>query len=388
MSQHRRRVFIPLAVGAGGLSLMGLCFLLFAADNQAATMVEDCKGKRPAERASCYQQGLERVLTERGTEQALTALEQLAQQDAEVLRDGHVYAHHLGRASFSHYGEAATAFSHCRDTFWSGCYHGVLEGYLSSRTQVAAQDIATLCRDSIDASQSTFIKYQCVHGLGHGLTMYFDHDIFKALSFCDALPTDWDRESCYGGVFMENIIAFQNPSQHGHHGQQGTHKNFLNPQDPFYPCNAVEGKYQRACYMMQTSAILTFFDQNFDKAFQVCDKAPTAFIPTCYQSLGRDISGATLRDGEHTMRLCRLGAPQYRQYCVVGAVKDFILTSADPQRGFAFCRALDAAYKHDCYAAVGEILISLYPDHAVRGQACTNAEEEYQAVCNASARVS
>jgi len=42
------------------------------------------------------------------------------------------------------------------------------------------------------------------------LTINFQHDVLKSLAFCDALPTDWDRESCYGGVFMEMIVGFQN----------------------------------------------------------------------------------------------------------------------------------------------------------------------------------
>jgi hypothetical protein len=139
---------------------------------------------------------------------------------------------------------------------------------------------------------------------------------------------------------------------------------------------------------MQTSAILTFTGYDFAQACRECDKAPPEFIPTCYQSLGRDISGFTLRDAERTIGLCKMGSPEYIQHCLVGAVKDFILTYADPERGLAFCHKLDTLYKKDCYAAVGEILISLYPDPQSRGQACTGAEKEYIAICQALARSS
>ncbi|MGH7961274.1 MAG: hypothetical protein ACRERD_05545, partial [Candidatus Binatia bacterium] len=152
-------------------------------------MWKECRGGTLQKKALCYQKKLEEVLQSQGTAPALTTLEELAAQDSDVLRDSHVYAHHLGRTSFSHYKNAATAFSHCRDVFWSGCYHGVLEGYLSSLSQVEPKDVATLCDNAIDTRQSRFLKYQCVHGLGHGLTMYLQHDIFKALAFCDALPT-------------------------------------------------------------------------------------------------------------------------------------------------------------------------------------------------------
>lgn len=375
----RYSVIVLLVLGMAVLSA-----LLFVKGDEVAAMWEECREKTSRDKTFCYQTRLEAILKTRGTEQALTAIEELAKKDPDVLRDAHPYVHHLGRISFSHYKDAPTAFSHCKDTFWSGCYHGVLEGYLSSLSQVKPQHITTLCSDNIDAGQSLVLKYQCVHGLGHGLTMHFQHEVPKALSFCDALPTDWDRESCYGGVFMENIVAFQNP----HHRHHTGHQSFLNPQDPLYPCNVVEKKYQLACYLMQTSAILTFNGYNFAQAFRECDKAPPEFIPICYQSLGRDISGFTLRDGERTLGLCQLGGPEYRHHCFVGAVKDFILTHADPERGLAFCRQLEAAYKKDCYAAVGEILVSLYPDQERRDKACAGAEKEYTAVCKALARSS
>jgi hypothetical protein len=235
MASRLKRCSIIVPLGLGVVVLTILAALFFVGSDEVAAMWEECKEKTSQDKGLCYEKRLEDILKTRGTERALTALEKLAEQDPDVLRDAHPYVHHLGRISFSHYKDASMAFSHCRDTFWSGCYHGVLEGYLSSLPQVEPQDIATLCSSSIDAQQSLFLKYQCVHGLGHGLTMYFQHNVPQALSFCDALPTDWDRESCYGGVFMENIVAFQN-SHHGHHAE---HKSFLNPQDPLYPCNAV-----------------------------------------------------------------------------------------------------------------------------------------------------
>jgi hypothetical protein len=373
--------FLIVTFVLGMVVMAVLPTLLFAQDEEGTALGEECREKTSEDKTLCYRQRLEDVLKTQGTEQALTTLERLAEQDPDVLREAHPYAHHLGRISFAHYQEAPVAFSHCRDTFWSGCYHGVLEGYLSSLPQVEPQHITTLCSNSIDAQESLFLKYQCFHGLGHGLTIHFQHNVSKALSFCDALPTDWDRESCYGGVFMENIVAFQTP----HHGHHTEHKSFLNPQDPLYPCNAVEKKYQRACYLMQTSAILTFTGHDFAQACRECDKAPSEFIPLCYQSLGRDISGFTLRDAERTIGLCKQGSPKYIEHCFVGAVKDFILTYADPERGLAFCRKLDTPYKKDCYAGVGETLVSLYPDQESRGQACTDAEMEYVTICKASA---
>lgn len=368
------------------LALAGLLVAISTGVETAAGGSQGCGKEPPARKISCYEKKLETLLVREGTEAALTALEGFAKAEPMALREAHPLAHHIGRRSVAHYKDARVAMSHCRDAFWSGCYHGVLEGYLGSLAKVEPKHIVPLCKEDADPKQrlfkSLFEKYNCVHGLGHGLTINFQHDVLKSLAFCDALPTDWDRESCYGGVFMENIVAFQNTLRHrpGDH-QHAHHKSFLNPQDPLYPCSALAQRYLDACYLMQSSAILTFNGYDFVRAFGECDKATAAFVPVCYQSMGRDISGFTLRDVKKTMRLCQLGREDRRQDCYTGAVKDFILTHADPDRGLALCLAIDSAYKDVCYRAVGEMLVSLYPDIGPRQAACGRAESPYVKTC-------
>ncbi len=347
-----------------------------------------CGGQPQAQKQQCYHAGLEKILRTQGTEHALATLDALTRKDPAVLRDAHPYTHHLGRASFAYYKDVAEAFAHCRETFWSGCYHGVLESYLRSLPEVRADTIAAVCTREIDAWQSTFLQYQCLHGLGHGLALYFDYQLPSALEGCDALASPWERESCYSGVFMENVVAFLQPhSTHQDHHHAERPRSLLRPEDPLYPCTTVDEPYQRACYRMQSSAILIFSQHDFAKAFRVCADAPAAFVSVCYESLGRDASGFTLRDAEKTMSLCRQGSLEQATACLVGAVKDFILTHADPQRGLAFCRWLDDASKKACYAATGEVLLSLYPDNQQRARSCAQAETEYVDVCKETAAV-
>ncbi len=340
------------------------------------------------ERIQCYQQQLETVLQNEGTEKAITALEQITAEDPEALREAHPLVHHVGQRSFSRYGTAPLALSHCRDVFWSGCYHGVLQAYLSSLPVVEPQHILPLCPTSETVSAYSFQRYNCLHGLGHGLTIQFHYDVLKSLAFCDALPGSWDRESCYGGVFMENIVTFQQarratqPGGH-HHSESAT--SFLNPQDLLYPCSVLNEKYLRSCYLMQTSAVLTFLNYDFAQAFTQCARVEGEHQTTCYRSLGRDISGFTLRDAVRVNELCRLGQGDQIRQCIIGAVKDFILTDASPDPGLAFCRTLDGSFKRDCYATVGEMVVPLFDDKNKRAQACRKGEDEYIEACLASA---
>jgi len=228
-------------------------------------------------------------------------------------------------------------------------------------------------------------------GLGHGLVANVDADNPKALRFCDALPGDWDRSSCYGGVFMENImiewhLRFGAPADGGGHVHY-TQKSMLREDDPLYPCNAVAEKYRRECYFIQTSAISMFNDNDFRATAQACDRAPSKHIPTCYQSLGRDISGFTLRDPQRSVDLCLLGDDRYEGHCITGVVREIINFSWRTDDGFAFCSTVPEASRALCYKGVGEHVDSLFPDRAQKASECARAPEAYRASCDEGARL-
>ena len=363
--------------------------MLWIGGLQAGELVspEACRVQPSEAKMQCYQAHLETVLQAEGTEQALTALEQITAQDPEALREAHPLVHHVGQRSFARYGTAPLALSHCRDVFWSGCYHGVLQAFLSSLAAVEPQHILPLCPISDTVSAYSFQRYNCLHGLGHGLTIQFRYDLLKSLAFCDALPGSWDRESCYGGVFMENIVNFQQARRAQPAGEHHHHEatSFLNPQDLLYPCSVLTEKYLRACYLMQTSAVLTFLNYDFAQAFAQCARVEGEHQTTCYRSLGRDISGYTLRDAVRVNELCRLGQGDQIRQCFIGAVKDFILTDANPDPGLALCRSLDGPFKKDCYATVGEMVVPLFDDKNKRAQACRRGEDDYVDACLATA---
>jgi hypothetical protein len=359
-----------------------------AADADHAAIMERCQAK--PDKAACYQEELGAVLRSKGPSEALEALDYLAVHDSDVTREAHPYAHHLGRQIYAQSQNFAKAFPYCEPRYASGCYHGVLEEFLNSQENgIREKDIADLCKSLPESQRQRFLKFQCLHGLGHGLTMYFNHDVFIALPFCDALGQQWDRDSCYGGVFMENIIHYQHLAHgHGHPSQnsRSPQPTLLDPQDPHYPCNILVRKYQGACYFLQSSAILTLNGWNIGSAFKECDKAPEDLIPLCYQSMGRDISGANLAMTEKTIDGCMQGILQYRTHCFKGAVNNFILTYANHEPGVNFCQKLADDYKTGCYESVGRFLIDLYPDQSTRDKVCNGIEERYITSCKLTSR--
>ena len=235
--------------------------------------------------------------------------------------------------------------------------------------------------------------------------MIYGHDLPKALTGCDLLSDDWDRLSCYGGAFMENIVNVTNPHHPAHglgehadhsamdmpgmsHGAE-SHFKPIDPKDPLYPCSIMAARYLASCYQMQTSVMLYLNHGDIGAAAKTCDTAPGVMKFVCYQSLGRDVSSYSLQDHATAIQMCSLGTRKYQPWCYVGLVKNFIDLNARPEDGIALCRDVKAQdNKMKCYEAVGEQIANLHPDSESRTKVCATSEPDYLEACLFGARVS
>jgi hypothetical protein len=73
---------------------------------------------------------------------------------------------------------------------------------------------------------------------------------------------------------------------------------------------------------------------------------------TCFQSLGRDVSGQSGSEQSRTIELCMKGpSAAAKENCFIGAVKDFISYFHDDKQGLAMCDAItDATLSASCTA--------------------------------------
>jgi hypothetical protein len=197
----------------------------------------------------------------------------------------------------------------------------------------------TLCSDVPGHERYSFDYYNCIHGLGHGLMAMTEDELFQSLEMCDGLNGGWEKTSCYGGVFMENIIV----------DNKNHFTKYLKTSEPLYPCTAVKEQYKTSCYLMQTSYMLKVANQDFAKVFLQCEQADTYYKTTCWQSLGRDASGHSSSNIETTKNTCALGQSlEARSNCVIGAVKDFISYFHSDVQAKQFCAALPQDVQETC----------------------------------------
>jgi hypothetical protein len=304
-----------------------------------------------------------------GTIAALDKLESLSSQNEATLTLAHQYVHELGRMVYESYPDASEAFSSCDQRFESGCYHGVLQGYFEEHPNFTGRDISGLCQGV--AGSNTNLNFQCLHGLGHGLTLFFNHNLLRPLRYCDFLADTWQQASCYGGVFMENIVWSQSPESDRSQSPGET----VIDEDPHYPCNSVAEKYRWDCYAMQSSVILYLNGWDIEEAFVECDNAEEAYISACYYSMGRDVAGYTQHDPVASRQLCMLSQPPNRTWCFDGAARTLVNLEGTTEGAFELCRHAPSDSKERCYRAIGEMALAQSSESGYIEQACAEALE-------------
>lgn len=291
--------------------------------------------------SKCVESFYTELIEEEGAIAALNDLTLRINESAPVRTFCHPLLHLIGSAASQEFDSIADAYLYGNSVCRSGYYHGVLEGVFGEEgADALLSELDSLCTQIRGKNDYSYEYFSCVHGIGHGLMAYTNHDVFASLEGCDRLTGAWEQSSCHGGVFMENVISDtpEMPSR------------FLKQDDVLYPCTAVADRYRSQCFLMQTSYVLAHNGGDFEHAFALCETVEMPHRLRCFESIGRDASGWTDSDSEAMGAHCMLTENRTAQeHCLIGAAVDTLQT-----------RGADAA-KHTC---------AISPEHAA---ACADA---------------
>ncbi len=375
----------------------------------ATLAVARCRFLRGKTKQSCYEEILLGMVEKSAVRLAMDGLSVLSRMDPGTVRNGHDLAHVVGINAWSPEKNVSAVYETCTTLYQSGCYHGVVQAYLDAKGTDSAT-VYDLCHQITVTRADMWLRFQCVHGIGHGLVNALNHHLPKALMGCDQLVDSWDAQSCYGGAFMEFIVEGRGQAHHPHkhqaaapaqvaaateehdHGDHAASEHdhgaiadsfaIRDKTDPLYPCTAIDTRYQFACYGMQAGIIIELTGPDFGKIARACDDAPDSMKASCYQGIGTYVSGYTVRSPEKSIELCAKGNGKLQAWCYIGVVKNFIDVTSNPEDGFAFCRRLsDRNYSVACYNAVGEEMGVLYRNPPDRAQQCARLPTDEAAVC-------
>jgi hypothetical protein len=291
---------------------------------------------------SCFASYYKNLVMDHGVDLAFADIKTRYSQVPIVTAECHPLMHVIGQAASIIYPVISDAYLHGDSFCWSGYYHGILEGvaFKIGKKNLPAQ-INTICSNIPGKETYNFEYFNCVHGLGHGIMELNKDDVPASLGICDDLNGEWEKESCYGGIFMENIIA-----DNLNHDSK-----YLKTDDLLYPCDVLADKYKGECYLVQTSYALERSNYDFKKVSDLCTTVAGSFRDTCFQSYGRDAANQSRHDAVSTKALCYLSADANDgTNCVIGAVKEMVSYYDSNVQAQAFCNILNDHDKAICSA--------------------------------------
>ncbi|HEX2052612.1 MAG TPA: copper resistance protein CopC [Actinomycetota bacterium] len=307
---------------------------------QPVADVEECAGLTVGQ-PNCYKTYFSALMRRDDAGAAVAEILELSAKDQYVASQCHQITHDLGREAAGYYKTLGEALSFEASACWSGYYHGVVEQRMSEYgDSELLRMVPTFCNEAANEKYS-FVHYNCVHGVGHGIMLRFDANLFDSLPYCQKYRDEWELSSCVSGAFMQNVVS----AQEGH-----TEASFKDG-DLVYPCNAVENDFKDECFGMQTSYILWQNNQDLAAGFRICDTVEPDFADDCYQSMGRDISGNSLLDPQKVVEGCNLGGAALREHCIVGASLNAVFNDHNTVKATELCRIVDGAYRRACLEA-------------------------------------
>lgn len=334
------------------------------------------------------------VARDAGVRRALDSLAVLTRADPGLEPLGHAIAHGLGRFAVAQAKYDLAVFAQCRPTFLSGCYHGVLEGYLTARPNADAASLRGACTSAAIARMPPYAFRECAHGMGHGLSAMRGHDLYAALRDCDGvLPDGVARRECYDGVFMENVVHAMGAAEvnvgdamAAHHARAGHDMRLLKAGDPYFPCDSVASAgHQPSCWAYQPVVFFQYFAGEMDRVVRACDRAPAGSSAACFRGLGKQTIGRMPTRPAEAARTCRRAGGAHTGDCLAGVVEFFVDQEWEAGPAFAFCAQLAASEQEGCYRAVGERVAWIDPAPAALRAACAPAGDAHAAACLAAA---
>lgn len=320
------------------------------------TTIADCTQQ------TCYEQAYGNISFREGPKAALALVEKQYAGGADP--NCHRIVHVIGAAALTRNdGNVARTFAEGSSTCWSGYYHGVLERAFLKVESFDADTLGaksrSLCADR-QVRASSWLSYQCLHGLGHGLMITTGYRLPLSLDVCRRLATDWDRTSCKGGVFMENFVT-----------SYGGQSPWVRDGDPLYPCDWVAEGDKYTCYQQATTRIIRVVGLDWEKIAQTCAGAEPNWIDTCFGSFGQNASVQGFRKPEAIVATCSVARPYGgEQECLRYAAMDIAGTYSGGKEAAALCEMSAVDLRGDCYEAIGQMLRYLRSTNAERRTEC------------------
>ena len=300
------------------------------------------------------------------------ALEILEHSTLPHTGEGHLAVHQIGFFAYKKYG--LDSILKCKDYFLYACYHGAI---IEAASDAGFEQI-TKMTDKCKASPVRY--FQCVHAAGHSILAMWDYDLPKALETCDNL---YEKEtqfreavsSCGNGAFMENLFGVHD------WGTGKEQKRDWLSDDPYYPWNYFEEKYQKGCWLNQAARIYQMNGGDIAKTSKTCQESGNdQYTNWCMDNVARQIHPLTNGDPGKSFELCKQEGEDWYDNCLVVNAGSFYSVGGRDQAIF-ICQNVAPNLKAECYQRVISQIISDPIDKKQKEALCQKVEAPYQPSC-------
>jgi hypothetical protein len=327
-----------------------------------------------AQDTACVREYLIGITGEYGPRASLPILERLQRERrVDLSVNDHDLAHAVGRETAKNFGSNFESFDLCPTIFNYGCPHGFFE-YVLARTDTPKEAASSVCETVGGQKNRLLISgFTCYHGVGHGVMMAEAYDLKASLATCNTLSTPQAAEGCWQGVFMENVNAGMTDR---------ARRGVFSAQTPLAPCNTVDERYKRQCYINHAGWLMRVAQHRVERASGYCLEAAASYRSTCMQSIGLMVTNpvwqATLSPNAGkrpqsaiAWELCSRFPSAGRTDCVTAGVDNLAnFDQLNPTRQAAFCAEVAAALRTACYRQIGVNLRARTQDSGTLANRC------------------
>ncbi|OHA03346.1 MAG: hypothetical protein A3J58_01245 [Candidatus Sungbacteria bacterium RIFCSPHIGHO2_02_FULL_52_23] len=297
----------------------------FVLSSKTVTVLRKTASLSPAEFRSLEPdvrlEAIERIASEKGIKEA-QAMIRAAYPDEQ--NADHELGHRIGEMAFQQSGFDGLAY--CDASLAFGCFHGV--AFAAVKKYGLRDDIA---QKFWDGCQRQTTPGNCLHGLGHAITVVKNYNLIPAFEECERILTsDNDRFWCYDGVVMEDITRTlagrQNP--------------YASLTDPRAPCNTFPKKYEAVCVRNHITFVKERMSLSYEEMLELCESyADGVTVRECVHMTGNAVAGSRQNPGD-VINLCGNARSAYRQSCLEGGVVKFSM-GGDFAHARELCVTLD-----------------------------------------------
>lgn len=337
-------------------------------NSYASEQLKACYGTGGKE--GCYKDTAKAFYDQFGLSKTLGILK-ANEGKTEVYARCHEVTHYLSRFEYDKQRNIAKVYAQCDSTCHGGCYHGTLEAYLKEKQLQQDSDISqhfpNICGRKSDYQKPLEFN-ECLHGLGHAAMFVTDMELLESLRLCDTLQGEEPKTRCYSGVFMENSsssTSFDHKSK------------YIKTDDPFYPCNSLEEKYQALCWQYQSSYFSILTNQDWSKVAEMCRQTPEAYQDLCFRTIGTNQVGFTQSIDTMKKDCDLMPSVRFQNICVGGVISSFAYRFVgESQKMIDFCSIVNPENQETCFKQLGTSLLDWGNDKTLAQKECQKITNE------------